>query len=258
VIALADTVTALDARHAGAVLVTGSHGGTIAAWYAARAQVRAAIFNDAGGGLDDAGVGGLAELERIGMAAAAVAHTSARIADARDTLACGLISRVNGLAARCRVRIGQPAADAARLLESAALTTQTLQRAQESRLALAPGVTGVDSIGLVAANDAGAILVIGSHGALHGGDPATALPVAARAAFFHDAGGGKDGAGFTRLPVLDARGIAAATVDYRSARIGDARSMWECGVISRVNAAMAALGAGDGTTVRAAAARMRA
>jgi len=59
----ADTVTRLDDRHAGSVLDTGSHGGAIAAQYAAAARVRAAIFNDAGGGLDAAG-------RAAGMAAA--------------------------------------------------------------------------------------------------------------------------------------------------------------------------------------------
>ena len=58
-IVVADSVTALGARHEGAVLVSGSHGGLIAARYAAAAGVRAAVFNDAGIGLDDAGIMGL-------------------------------------------------------------------------------------------------------------------------------------------------------------------------------------------------------
>lgn len=249
-IVLADSVTTLDVRHAGAVLVTGSHGGSIAAWYASQAGVRAAIFNDAGGGLDDAGVAGLAALERIGMAAAAVAHTSARIADARETHDVGVISRVNAVAAQCGVATGMRCADAALRLAAAPLPSGTLEHEQAARVALAPGVIGVDSIGMVEAADTGAILVIGSHGALHGGAPASALAVAARAAFFHDAGGGKDGAGFSRLPVLAARAIPAATVDYRTARIGDARSLWATGVLSRVNAPLLHLGAAVGMPVR--------
>src|SRR5262245_2838931 len=88
-VVLADTVTALDATHHGVVLVTGSHGGLIAAYLAARAGVRAVIFNDAGAGLDDAGLAGIDRLERQSIAAATVAHTSARIADAADTYANG-------------------------------------------------------------------------------------------------------------------------------------------------------------------------
>jgi hypothetical protein len=111
-------------------------------------------------------------------------------------------------------------------------------------------VFGLDSVGLVRPEDAGIVLVIGSHGGLHGGDPASALAVDARAAFFHDAGIGKDNAGTTRLPVLAARGIPAATVDYRSARIGDARSMWVTGTLSRVNAPLASRGVRPGDHTR--------
>jgi len=238
---LADSVTALDERHAGAVVVTGSHGGLIAARYAGTANVRAAIFNDAGVGLDDAGVAGLDLLDTIGVAAAAVAHTSARIADARDTMAHGIVSRANAAARAVGVAAGMNCADAVTRLRWASRAYGALAPGRDTRRVLrrtsrrAPAVIGLDSIGLVAAFDEGAILVIGSHGALHGGDPRSALGVDAAAVFFHDAGGGKDGAGFTRLPVLAARGIAAATVDGRSARIGDARSMWRTGVLSRAN-----------------------
>jgi hypothetical protein len=50
--------------------------------------------------------------------------------------------------------------------------------------------------------------------------------------------------------VLEARGIAAGTVDYQSARIGDARSMWDTGVLTRVNAVAAALGGCAGMPLR--------
>jgi hypothetical protein len=95
---------------------------------------------------------------------------------------------------------------------------------------------------MVIPDDAGRILVIGSHGGLHGGRPESALPVDAAAAVFHDAGRGKDGASLTRLPVLAARGIPAATVDYRTARIGDARSLWATGLLSAVNEVAAVRG----------------
>ncbi len=238
---LADSVTALDERHADAVVVTGSHGGPIAARYAASANVRAAIFNDAGVGLDDSGVAGLDLLDTIGVAAATVAHTSARIADARDAAEHGIVSRANATARAVGVAAGMSCADAVARLRCAPRGCGTLAPGRDTRRILrrasrrAPAVIGLDSIGLVNASDAGTILVIGSHGALHGGDPASALGVDPAAAFFHDAGGGKDGAGFTRLPVLAARGIPAASVDGRSARIGDARSMWRTVVLSRAN-----------------------
>jgi hypothetical protein len=52
------------------------------------------------------------------------------------------------------------------------------------------------------------------------------------------------------LPALEARGIAAAAVAATSARIGDARSTYEAGVISRLNARAAALGLREGMSAR--------
>ncbi|GMU73633.1 MAG: hypothetical protein HS109_13845 [Burkholderiales bacterium] len=259
---VADSVTALPSRAPGAVLVTGSHGGLIAAHYAFAAGVRAAIFNDAGCGLDDAGIAGIEALEDAGMAAAAVAHTSARIAVAADTLERGVISYANAPARALGVGAGMSCRDAIAHLHAAAMPSGSLPAQREARVVLAEGrpdrraIVGLDSIGGVVAADAGCVLVIGSHGGLHGGDPASALPVDASAAFFHDAGIGRDDAGCSRLPVLDARGIPAACVDHRSARIGDARSMWGSGVLSRVNAAALARGVEAGMRVDAAATRL--
>ena len=61
----------------------------------------------------------------------------------------------------------------------------------------------------------------------------------------------------SRLPALDARGIAAATVAAASARIGDARSTYEDGILSRVNARAAALGLAPGMPARDAVAILR-
>jgi hypothetical protein len=187
------------------------------------------------------------------MAAATVAHTTARIADAADALASGVVSHVNARAAACGIAPGMRCAEAAEALRDAPRPQGDVPRHAEARVVLSaargaiPEVRGLDSIGMVVPGDAGCLLVIGSHGGLHGGRPESALPVAAAAAVFHDAGRGKDGASVSRLPVLAARGMPAATVDYRTARIGDARSLWETGRLSVVNAVAAARGwrAGD-------------
>ena len=54
-----------------------------------------------------------------------------------------------------------------------------------------------------------------------------------------------------------ARGIAAATVSAASARIGDARSTYEDGIVSRVNTRAAALGLREGISARDFVARLR-
>jgi hypothetical protein len=55
------------------------------------------------------------------------------------------------------------------------------------------------------------------------------------AAVYNDAGFGIDDAGISRLPALDAHGIAGATVSTWSARIGDGLSTYRDGYVSAVN-----------------------
>ena len=114
----------------------------------------------------------------------------------------------------------------------------------------APGVLLVDSITQLEPGDAGAVAVSGSHGGVSSAQYALAVPL--RLAVFNDAGIGKDEAGVAALVLLQAAGRAAVTVAHDSARIGDARDHWNHGVISRVNAAAAAMGFAAGQDLRAA------
>ena len=111
-IVTADSVTK-PGDAAGKVLVGGSHGGIVSAWFAAQSGARAVILHDAGVGKDAAGIAGLTWLEKLGMAAAAVSHTSARIGDGADVLANGLISHANALARELGVDPGMPCKEAA-------------------------------------------------------------------------------------------------------------------------------------------------
>jgi hypothetical protein len=236
------------------VLVAGSHGGIVAACLGASAGAHALILNDAGLGKDRAGIAGLAWLEAIGMAAAAVDCMSARIGDGADMLARGIISHANIYAALCGVAAGQSCDEAAKRLRDAKPPRSKPPVYAEGRWKLAggpPEIWALDSVGKLEPADAGRILVIGSHGALHGGHAETALAVDAEAVVFNDAGVGADRIGITRLPVLGARGMPAVTVDCMSARIGDGRSAWESGVISHVNGPAAVLGAAPGMSVQA-------
>ena len=104
---LLDSIAAAGAECTGHVVVSGSHGGASAARYAIAARPLVTAFNDAGGGKDDAGIVGLAMLQAEGLAAVTVAHTSARIGEARSTLEDGLISHVNDCAEALGARPGQ-------------------------------------------------------------------------------------------------------------------------------------------------------
>src|SRR6478609_9527187 len=244
-IVVADSITRVGPEAAGAVVVNASHGGIYAAYLAAKLHAAAAIFNDAGVGRDRAGIAGLDYLQEFGIAAATVGHDTARIGDGADMMARGVVTHANRLAASLGVKAGQPCRDAAAALQHARPTHRAPPEALEAAFLLiseAPQVWALDSASLVLPEHRHSIVITGSHGGLLGGRPETALKYDVLGALYNDGGIGKDAAGTSRLPALDLRGIAAATVSAASARIGDARSTYEDGILSRVNARAAAPG----------------
>ncbi len=252
-IVIADSITRVGPEAAGAVVVNGSHGGVYAAYLAAKLQVAAAIFNDAGVGREGAGIAGLEHLRELSIGAATVGHDTARIGDGADMMAHGIITYANALAVSLGVARGQSCRDAAALLRQAEPMHRAPPEALEAAFLLVaepPQVWALDSASLVSPAHGQSIVVTGSHGGLLGGRPETALKYDVLGALYNDAGIGKDAAGTSRLPALDARGIAAATVSAASARIGDARSTYEDGIISRVNARADALGLRAGISAR--------
>jgi hypothetical protein len=258
-----DSATQLDASARGAVVVCGSHGALYAAWLAANARVRAVILNDAGIGKHSAGVAGIAWLGGLGISACAVDYRSARIGDGADMLASGIVTMVNDAAALHGCLPGQPCAKVAKCLVAEAPDPADPEIPEIGETRLRIGNTGhrevwaLDSISLSRPDDRRAILVTGSHGALLAGrSDDHVIDVDVFAALFNDAGGGKDDAGYSRLPVLEQRGIAGATVSCNTARIGDGRSSYDTGVISRVNEIARRLEVKEGMSAREAVARL--
>jgi len=94
-VVLADSITMTAPEDSGAIVVCGSHGGSSSAAFALEVPLAAVFFNDAGVGKDRAGIVALDILQKRGVAAGAVAHTSARIGDSRDTWDNGVISYLN-------------------------------------------------------------------------------------------------------------------------------------------------------------------
>jgi uncharacterized protein YunC (DUF1805 family) len=249
----ADSITRVRAEAAGAVVVNGSHGGIYAAYLAGKLRVAAAVFNDAGVGRDQAGIAGLDYLEELGIPAAAIGCDTARIGDGADMMARGLITHANTAAITLGCRPGMTCRDAAVALQRAVPGGHEPPPEREGAFILipdSPAAWALDSASLVGAEHVGTVVVTGSHGGLLGGRPDTALKYEALAALFNDAGIGIDEAGVTRLPALDARRIAAGTVAAASARIGDARSTYRDGILSRVNPCAAALGIVPGMAAR--------
>lgn len=261
-VAVVDSITMLDATHRASVVVAGSHGGLYCGWLASTAGVRAVVLNDAGVGLEGAGIACLKQLDRVGIAAAAVDHNSARIGDGKDMLRRGRVSHVNATAACLGCEAGTDLASCLAFLRIAPLPSGVLEPATEGRFVLSDRmsigaeVIGVDSASLVELRDHDSIVVTGSHGGLLGGSPARAIRHVCLAAAFNDAGGGADGAGYGRLPVLDEMGIAAVTVSHMSARIGDARSSWATGLVSVANKLASQSGVSPGMTLQSAVRRL--
>ena len=102
-----DSITELGPQDADCLAVSGSHGGISSARYALAARPLLSVFNDAGVGLDAAGLAALAFLQSHGLAACTVGHASARIGEAASTLADGVVSNVNPLAQALGVRVGR-------------------------------------------------------------------------------------------------------------------------------------------------------
>lgn len=246
-ILIVDTVTKLGADAAGKVVIAGSHGGVYAGFEAARAGVRGVILHDAGVGRDAAGIGSLAYLENLGIAAATIDYSTATIGNGESLANDGVISFVNDTAATAGCAPGQRAIACARAMCAAPGSSSDVPVYEEARFFIRDGadgpiVRGCDSVSLVKDEDEGAIVITASHGEVLATAPTWGHRPQVLAAVFNDAGSTRA----SRLPDLDTRAIPAATVATASARIGDARSSYEDGVISHVNETAASLGAKAG------------
>ena len=112
----------------------------------------------------------------------------------------------------------------------------------------------LDSITWLDGDDAGHIVVSGSHGGRSAGDYAILFPLAL--CCLNDAGVGKDRAGIVALDMLEARGTPAVAYGHTSARIGEARDAWENGIVTHANAPARALGFAPGQALRDAITRL--
>lgn len=240
----------------GNVVVSGSYGGEYNAWHAAKWGIRGVVLNDCGVGRNNAGIKGLPYLDRIGLAAATADAFTCHVADGEHMLAHGRISHVNAAAEKLGCTVGQSVAECVELMKAGPLVDEPLPPISGGKryvLRDVPGeprVLALDAAPMLTPDDAGAIAVTGSHAALFRGQPDDVIGPDLYAVFFNDAGVGLDEAGITRLPTLDARGIAAGAVSADSAPIGDARASYADGILSYVNRTASRMGARPGMRLR--------
>jgi uncharacterized protein YunC (DUF1805 family) len=106
----------IQGSHPDDVFCVASHGGKTMAFYALPMEPRAVICNDAGRGLDDSGIAGLALLDDAPVPGATVGTDSARIGDPLSTYYDGVISHDNIHAHECGVRVGMRCTEAVDVL----------------------------------------------------------------------------------------------------------------------------------------------
>ncbi len=237
------------------VVVNASYCGVLPARFVAEHAPRGAIGVDCGIGPEGAGIAGLWYLEALGIAAATAAIDTVRLGDGVDMHANARISRLNAVAEACGVRAGMPVAEAARLLleaDPAPAAAADVTRRRIVHTAAGGDVVCTDSIAFGLEQDRGRnVLCTAGH------TGRSAVPylrrVAPKGFVCSDGGGGRDGSGMAGLWVVEADDLAGATVDARTARMGDGVSTWEDGVISARNALAARAGVEVGMTAREAA-----
>ena len=110
-VVLMDSITKVNGDDKGALVVCASHGGVSSGEFALEVPLKLVVFNDAGGGKDDAGIAALEMLQKHGVAGATVAHTSGRIGDSLDMWENGVLSHVNAVARELGLNNGDKVRD---------------------------------------------------------------------------------------------------------------------------------------------------
>jgi hypothetical protein len=228
------------------VLVNASYCGVLPARFVGEQAPRAAIGVDCAIGLDGAGIAGLWYLEALGIPAATADVATIELGNGVDLFETGLISRVNVGAIGCGVEAGMAVSEAARLLlevdpEAQRADEVTNRTVVHSDPESGRAIVCTDSIAFGLPEDRGRnVLCTAGH------TGRSAVPylrkVAPHGFICSDGGRGKNDSGIAGLEIVAAVGLAGATVDARSARMGDGLSTYRDGAISAVNALAAVRG----------------
>ena len=112
-IIIADSATSLTEQNKNDVVVDGSHCGYNVGQMMVATAVKGMIGNDAGRGLEDAGIGSLKLLDEHGIPGAAVSSMTAEIGVGVDTYYSGVISAVNETAKKLGISEGMTAKEGA-------------------------------------------------------------------------------------------------------------------------------------------------
>lgn len=239
----------------GDVVVAASYAGVLCARMVMSARPRAAIGLDCAIGKDGAGIAGLWYYEALGVPAAAADTNTAEMGNGRDLFDNGVISRVNDCAQRLGLAPGMTVREAVDAVLTGSRRPATFDPAR--RLVVHEGPHGrnivcTDSIAFALPEDRERnVLCTAGH---TGRSVVDYFRQFRPWAFIcSDGGTGKNDSGISALADVDADGIAGASVDALTARMGDGQSTYFDGVISACNRTAAAKGVRVGQSAREAA-----
>jgi uncharacterized protein YunC (DUF1805 family) len=255
-IVLLDSLGDLQPGNTSPILVCGSHcgGNRDLARQVKNCHVKAVFLNNAGIGKNQAGIRGLTHYQAEHIVACAVDHNSAEIGVARDTWESGIISHTSPQAEELGIQTGDSVQKAiAKIIKLIDLPDSNQKNKHDESLIEEKkenyskvdlkkqiqthidgvSITVTDSITFLNEQNAGDIVVCGSHGGLSAG--AYAQKHRVKAVFFNDAGIGKNQAGIKSLESLSDAGILACTVDCMSAEIFNGQDTLDNGIITVCN-----------------------
>ncbi|ABE29380.1 hypothetical protein DR64_1306 [Paraburkholderia xenovorans LB400] len=237
------------------VVVAASYAGVLCAKMVMKAKPRGAIGLDCAIGKDGAGISGLWFYEALGVPAAATDVMTAEMGNGCDMYDEGVISRLNDSAQRLGLTVGMSVKEAAQALLTGAHKPSAFDPAR--RLVIETNADGrsivcTDSIAFALPEDRERNVLCTAG---HTGRSVIEYFRSFRPWAFicSDGGVGKNDSGISALQVVEADGIPGASVDARTARMGDGQSTYFDGVISAVNSLAAAKGVAVGQSAREAA-----
>ena len=219
------------------VVVNASYCGVLPARFIGRHRPRGGIGVDCGIGPAGASIAGLWYLEALNIPTAVADVMTVRLGNGDDLYKNGVISFINRPAQDCGVVPGMKVSDAARLLlerdpgdpEAAEVTNRhVVGEGPEGRL-----IVCTDSIAFGLPEDVNNVLVTAGH------TGRSAVPYLLKVRPFgficSDGGRGQEDSGIAGMMEVNSSGLAGATVDARSAKMGDGLSTYHDGTISAAN-----------------------
>jgi uncharacterized protein YunC (DUF1805 family) len=236
------------------VAVNASYCGVLPARFIAAHAPRAAIGVDCAIGPAGASIAGLWYLEALHIPAAVADVMTVRLGDGQDLHDNGIVSFVNQPAASCGVVAGMSVREAARLL----LENDPQRLPAEgvtNRTVLHVGADGrkivaTDSIAFALPEDRRNVLLTAGH------TGRSALPYLLKARphgfICSDGGRGREDSGIAALAMVEPHGLCGATVDARTAAMGNGLATY-AGTISAANLHARRAGIEPGMSAREAA-----